>query len=156
MKEIIVQDSQEAINILEKVCETNERITLVLLSGKKLKIFPNPDSADIGESLGAFLDILADKYKDEIDPDSRIYSLVDIGENCEDLGFPELKERFTGVKIIVRLRRTPKGSLGFEVDAGDLKNYVQLDSGLVIEAYVAKEAGISTNPCEFSDSMVLV
>jgi len=76
------------------------------------------------------------------------------GKAAEALGKAELRARYEDVKVIVPLRRAD--GMGFEVDGTDFSERVQLDSGIVVPAYVAEEAGLSGEPYNPKDRMILM
>ena len=105
------------------------------------------------KELATVLEKIAQEFDGEINPKSRTYCVVDIGEAAESFGMPELKARYEDVNAIIPLRRS-KG-LAFEVDGSSLNDARQLTSGVVVEEYVAKEAGVESQAYVPHDTMYL-
>ena len=96
--------------------------------------------------LAEVLNGIAAEYEGEINPKSDLYSLVDIGKAAQALGKPELFDRYEGVRAVLPLRRRRGSGLAIAVNGLGFADYVQLESGLAVEEYVAKEADLESTP----------
>jgi hypothetical protein len=97
---------------------------------------------------------IGEEYKEDISGDSRYYVEVDIGKKAGELGFADLREAFHNVNAIVPLRKPAKG-MTVRIDGRTFVNYGQLESGIAIPGYVAKEVRLPQGTFEPNDSMIL-
>jgi len=95
-----------------------------------------------------------EEYRAKISNDSRFYLEVDIGNQGEKMGYPLIKEEYDGVKAIVPLK-TPVTGVRVRVDGRTFVHYAQLESGIAIPGYVAKESGLPHKAYKPNDSMIL-
>jgi hypothetical protein len=108
----------------------------------------------MSNELGEVLTKIGEDYKEDISSESRFYVEVDIGEKAEDLGYSDLKEAYHNVNAVVPLKKSAKG-MTVRIDGRTFVNYVQLESGIAIPGYVAKEVSLPYKTYEPNDSMVL-
>ncbi len=93
-------------------------------------------------------------FEDELYAESELYCLVDIGAAANELGHPELKEKYSSIRAIVPLKKAD-GGINLEVDASDLSGYKQLDCGIAVPLYVVEEADIETKDYQPKERMIL-
>ncbi|UCG81478.1 MAG: hypothetical protein JSV60_04150 [Desulfobacterales bacterium] len=97
---------------------------------------------------------IGEEYGEDITNDSRFYVEVDIGKKAEELGYSHLKEVYHDVNAMVPLKKPAKG-MTVRIDGRTFVNYAQLESGIAIPGYVAKEVGLPHETYEPNDSMIL-
>jgi hypothetical protein len=95
-------------------------------------------------------------WKDEIKKDATMYILADIGKASIYYGKPKLNDRYEGVNAVIPLRRNITDSIAFGVNGLEFSSWVQLDSGLIVEQYVAQEANMTHNAYNPSNRMYLL
>ena len=77
---------------------------------------------------------------------SNIYSLVDIGNVGEQLGFKDVQETYDDVKAFIP-QKEGAGGLNVQVNGAELTTgYAQLKSGIFVKQYVADDAAIENKP----------
>ena len=97
---------------------------------------------------------IGEEYKEDISSDSRYYVEVDVGKKAGELGFDDLKDAYHAVNAIVPLRTAAKG-MTVRIDGRTFVTYAQLESGIAIPGYIAKEVGLPHETYEPNDSMIL-
>jgi hypothetical protein len=97
---------------------------------------------------------IGEEYEEDISGDSRYYLEVDIGKKAGELGLADLRETFHKVNAIVPLKKPARG-MTVRIDGRTFVNYGQLESGIAIPGYVAKEVGLPHKTFEPNDSMIL-
>ena len=107
-------------------------------------------SNDLGEVLAK----TGEEFRGKISNASRFYLEVDIGKQAEKLGFSRIKEKYHGVNAIVPLKE-PVAGMTVRVDGRTFVHYGQLESGIAVPGYVAKEAGLPHKTYMPNDSMIL-
>lgn len=105
-------------------------------------------------NLDKLLSKIGEEYRGDIQENSRWYREVNLGKEAEKLGFIDLKEKYHNVNALVPLKR-PAPGMRVRVDGRTYVNYAQLESGVAVPGYVAKEAGLSAKYYKANDSMVL-
>jgi len=105
-------------------------------------------------SLVSVLKRIGEEFRDRIEAGSPIYLEVDIGRKAAGSGFPELEKRFSGILAVVPVREAGPG-MKVMIDGRTFVDYAQLDSGLVVPGYVAREAGLPFRAYLAKESMVL-
>lgn len=98
----------------------------------------------MNKELGDLLNKIGEGFKEEIYRDSDTYALVDIGEAAKSVGLTNLIEKYSDIKAIIPLRK--ELGVQFQVDGSRIINHVILDSGIIVNKFVADEAGISGSP----------
>ncbi len=106
------------------------------------------------KDLGEVLNLIGEEYRDHVSPDSRYYIEVDIGANAGRRGYAELKRRYKKINAIVRLKE-PLPGMRVRIDGRTFVDYAQLDSGVAVPGYVAREAGVPFRGFVANDSMIL-
>ncbi len=97
---------------------------------------------------------IEDKYRERIRPDSPVYLESNIGKEGERLGFPDVYERFRDVAAIIPIDSHVEG-MKVMIDGRTFVKYAQLDSGIAMPEYVAKEAGAPYHLYKPDESMIL-
>ena len=97
---------------------------------------------------------IGEEYRDNIEGDARHYLEVDIGRKAEQLGRPEVGEKFKNVYAVVPLRKPAKG-MKVRIDGRTFVDYAQFESGVAVPGYVAKEANLTYKTFIPLDSMIL-
>lgn len=108
----------------------------------------------MSNALGEVLTKTGEQFKEEICHESRFYLEVDIGRQAEKLGYSDIKKRYHDVNAVVPLKN-PVGGLKVRVDGRTFVHYAQLESGIAIPGYVAKEVGLPHKAYKPNDSMIL-
>ena len=108
----------------------------------------------MSNDLSEVLTKTSEEFRGKILNDSRFYVEVDIGEQAEKLGYARLKEEYHGVNAIVPLKE-PVAGMTVRVDGRTFVHYAQLESGIAVPGYVAKEAGLPHKTYMPNDSMIL-
>ena len=106
----------------------------------------NNDLAEVLKKIG-------EEFKEEISDESNFCLEVDIGKQAEKLGYSDIKEKYHDVRAFVPLKQ-PVSGMKVRMDGRTFVNYAQSESGVVIPAYIAKEAGLSYKTYEPNDSMI--
>jgi hypothetical protein len=104
--------------------------------------------------LGEILNLIAEEYRDHLSPDSRYYIEVDIGAKAGRRGNAELERRFDKINAIVRLKK-PLPGMRVRIDGRTFVDYAQLDCGVAVPGYVARESGLPFRGFLPNDSMIL-
>jgi hypothetical protein len=107
----------------------------------------------MSNDLGKILTKIGEEFKEQISEDSIFYLEVDIGKQAEELGYSEMTEKYHDVYAVVPLKQAVKG-LKVLIDGRTYVNYAQLESGIAIPGYVAKEAGLPYKTYQPNDSMI--
>jgi hypothetical protein len=97
---------------------------------------------------------IGEDFRDEIQPTSRYYREVSIGESAARLGLPGLDERCRDAFAIVPVRQPTEG-MKVMIDGRTFVNYAQYESGVVVPGYVAERAGLPSRPYVADESMIL-
>ena len=97
---------------------------------------------------------IGEEYRDNIEGEARNYWEVDIGRKAEQLGRPEVGEKFKNVYAVVPLRKPAKG-MKVRIDGRTFVDYAQFESGVAVPGYVAKEANLTYKTFIPLDSMIL-
>ncbi|MCF8068307.1 MAG: hypothetical protein K9L30_06955 [Desulfobacterales bacterium] len=104
--------------------------------------------------LDSLISIMGNEYKDTISSDSRFYREVDIGEEAENHGFSELKNKYKNVYAVLPLKNPEKG-MKVLIDGRTFVNYDQFESGIAVPSYISKYSGLSRKKYTAQDSMIL-
>ena len=107
----------------------------------------------MSNSLGRVLTKIGEQYRGEISHGARNYLEVDIGKQGGELGYPDVKEKYHDVFAVVPLKEAVRG-MKVRIDGRTYVNYAQLESGVAVPGYVAKEAGLHYKAFEPNDSMI--
>jgi hypothetical protein len=107
----------------------------------------------MSNQLADVLKKIGEEFKEVISDRSRDYLEVDIGKKAESLGYPGLEEKYRDVDAVVPLKQ-PVPGMKVLIDGRTFVNYAQLESGVVVPGYVAREADLPFRTYEASDSMV--
>ena len=97
---------------------------------------------------------ISEEYRGDIEGGARHYLEVDIGRKAEQLGKPEIGEKFRNVYAVVPLRKPAKG-MKVRIDGRTFVDYAQFESGVAVPGYVAKEANLTYKSFVPLDSMIL-
>jgi len=108
----------------------------------------------MSKELGEVLKKTGEEYQGKISDKSRLYLEVDIGNQGKKMGYDRVKEKYEGVKAIVPLK-TPEAGMRVRVDGRTFVYHAQLESGIAVPGYVAKEAGLAHKVYVPNDSMIL-
>jgi hypothetical protein len=108
----------------------------------------------MNQHISEVLNSIVDEYRGNIFGKARNYIEADIGKRAQDMGFPELKEKYRKVNAIVPLKHPVKG-MKVRIDGRTFVNYAQYDSGIAVPGYVAEDAGLPYKPFVPNDSMIL-
>jgi len=109
----------------------------------------------MSNELSEVLTRIADEYKEEIASDSGTYLELDIGKEAEKLGYSNIAEKYRGIAAAVPLKRKLNG-MKVMMDGRAFMDYVQLETGIVIPGYIAKEAALPNKHYEAPESIVRV
>ena len=104
--------------------------------------------------LKQILQEIGEEYADRVSNGSRFYVEVDIGKRAAQAGDSELAERFGKVHAVVPIRR-PTPGMKVRIDGRTFKRYARLESGIAVQDYVAREAGMVYEDFIPNDSMIL-
>jgi hypothetical protein len=96
---------------------------------------------------------IAEDHKENIHADSRHYLEASIAQKADELGFPEVKERYKRVKVIVPLKH-PVSGMKVRIDGRTFINYAQFESGIVVPNYVATQVNLPNRAYKAMDSMI--
>lgn len=105
-------------------------------------------------NLDNVLQRIGERYRNAIDRESRFYVEVNIGKEAEQFGDTDVRDRFRDAWAIVPLKSAVPG-MKVRIDGRTFVNYAQLDSGVAIPGYVAKESGLPHRCFIPNDSMIL-
>ncbi|MGD8513081.1 MAG: hypothetical protein PVG85_03945 [Deltaproteobacteria bacterium] len=108
----------------------------------------------MSNELGDVLTKTGEEYREKISSESRLYLEVDIGNQGKKLGYERIKENYDGVKAIVPLK-TPVAGMRVRVDGRTFIHHAQLESGIAVPGYIAKEAGLVHKLYVPNDDMIL-
>ncbi len=108
----------------------------------------------MSNQLDKVLTKIGEDYKEDVSNESRFYVEVDIGKKAEELDCSDSKGAYHGVNAIVPLKKPAKG-MTVRIDGRTFVNYAQLESGIAIPGYVAKEVGLPYKLYQPNDSMIL-
>ena len=103
-------------------------------------------------SLTKVLEKIAEEHKGNLMPKSKIYCNVDLAKAFEKNGFKG--DRYLGVYVIVPLRKL-LSKKNYSVNGAAFVELYQLDSGIVLPEWVAKESGLKYNKYKPKDLMTL-
>ena len=109
----------------------------------------------MSNELSEILTKIGEEFREEISKESRIFLEVDIGKQAEKLGYSNIVEKYRGVDAVVPLKNTVDG-LKVMIDGRTFVNYAQLESGVVIPGYIAKDAALPYKSYEAHESIVRV
>jgi hypothetical protein len=108
----------------------------------------------MSNDLGEVLTKTGEEFRGKISNTSRFYLEVDIGKQAERLGYSHIKEKYAAVNAVVPLKKPVQG-MKVRVDGRTFVHYAQLESGMAVPGYVAKEAGLPYKTYMPNDSMIL-
>lgn len=108
----------------------------------------------MNSNLNKVLDSIAEEYRNDVSSGARNYIEIDIGKRAEALGYPELKQRYQKINVIVPIKQ-PAAGMKVRIDGRTFVNYAKYDAGIGVPGYVAKDAGIPNEPFITSDHMIL-
>ena len=97
---------------------------------------------------------ISEEYRDAMEGGARHYLEVDIGRKAEQLGRPEVGEKFRNVYAVVPLKKPAKG-MKVRIDGRTFVDYAQFESGIAVPGYVAREANLTYKSFVPLDSMIL-
>jgi hypothetical protein len=104
-------------------------------------------------NLGEVLIKIGEEYRDDISAGSRFYLEVDIGKRGQELGYSDIKEKYHDVSAVVPLKEAVPG-MKVRIDGRTYVRYAQLESGIAVPGYVAKEAELPYKTWAPHDSMI--
>jgi hypothetical protein len=104
--------------------------------------------------LGEVMKRIAETYEPEISNASRDYLEVDIGKQAEKYGFSDLKDKYGDVSAVIPLKHAVPG-LKVLIDGRTFVNYAQLESGIAVPEFIARETELPFQVYQPNDSMVL-
>lgn len=105
--------------------------------------------------LGEVLTKIGEEFKEEISKESGIFFEVDIGAQAEKLGYSNIVEKYRGVDAVVPLKHTVDG-MKVMIDGRTFVNYAQLESGVVIPGYIAKDSALPYKRYEAHESIIRI
>lgn len=108
----------------------------------------------MNDSLDITLREIGKDYESKINPSSRFYLEVDIGEKAEQLGFSKMGKKYKKVLAVVPLKQAQKG-MKVRIDGRTFVNYGQLTSGVAIPGHVMKQSQLNYKSYVPWDSMIL-
>ena len=97
---------------------------------------------------------IGEEFSEDIQSGARHYLEVDIGRKADELGRPEIGEKFQKVYAVVPLKEPTEG-MKVRIDGRTFVNYAQFESGVVVPGFVAKAAGLKYKTFIPLDSMIL-
>jgi len=103
--------------------------------------------------LNTVLDAIAEAYKLNIQKGSRHYTEVSIEKKAEEIGYPDLCEKYKKVYAIVPLR-SPQQGMKVRIDGRTFVNYAQYASGIAVPQFLARESGRPFENFIPQDSMI--
>ncbi len=109
----------------------------------------------MSNELSEVLTRIGDDYKEDISEESGTYLELDIGKQAEKLGYSDIAEKYRGVEAVVPLKRTLDG-MKVMIDGRTFVGYAQLETGVVIPGYIAREAALPNKHYEAPESIVRV
>jgi hypothetical protein len=109
----------------------------------------------MSNKLGEVLTKIAEEYREEISVESGTFLELDIGKEAEKLGYSNTAEKYRGRVAVVPLKRTLDG-IKVMMDGRTFVDYAQLETGVVIPGYIAKEAALPSKHYEAPESIVRV
>ena len=104
--------------------------------------------------LKRMLERVGEECRNDIQPDSRNYREIDLGQMAAKLGFEDLKDSCANVYAIIPLKQ-PAPGMKVRVDGRTFGGYAQIDSGVVVPGYIARGAGIPHRSYTANESMIL-
>lgn len=107
----------------------------------------------MNQNLKETLTRIGEDYRSDIAEGSRYYLEVEIGKRAEQLGFPDLKQKYGTASVIVPIKR-PQPGMKVRIDGRTFVNYAQFDSGIAVPGFVAKEAELPYRTFVPNDSMI--
>lgn len=105
--------------------------------------------------MGEVLSRIGERFDEELGEESEFFCDVNIGKEAEELGYPEVRDKYQHVDALVPLKKPLEG-MKVRIDGRTFLNYAQLESGIVVPGYVAKDAGLPYKTYEPHDSMIRV
>jgi len=108
----------------------------------------------MNSKLDQVLKKISEYYSDSIQIGSRFYLEVNIGSEAEKLGHADVQERFRDTWAVVPLKGAVPG-MKVRIDGRTFVNYAQLESGVAIPGYVARECSLPWTAFMPNDSMIL-
>jgi hypothetical protein len=109
----------------------------------------------MSNGLAKVLSKIAEEYREEISVESITFLELDIGKEAEKLGYSNIAEKYRGIAAAVPLKRKLNG-MKVMMDGRAFMDYVQLETGVVIPGYIAKEAALPNKHYEAPESIVRV
>ena len=104
-------------------------------------------------TLSDVLENIGKDYKRMILKGSRHYLEVNIGERAEQLGHPELKDKYNKTYAIVPLK-SPQQGMKVRIDGRTFVDYAEFASGIAVPGYLARASGKSYKVFIPNDSMI--
>jgi len=107
----------------------------------------------MSNNLDEVLTNISEQYKEDISSGSRFCLEVDIGKRAQEMGYSDVKEKYQGVEAVVPVKEAKQG-MKVRIDGRTYVRYAQLESGIAVPGYVAKESGLPHSAYEANDSMI--
>ena len=104
--------------------------------------------------LDTVLKRIGENFRDKISENSKYYVEVNIGREAENLGYPDIKDKFHHVYAVVPLRE-PLPGLKVMIDGRTFSDYAQFTSGIAVPGYVARESSLPSQAYKPDDSLIL-
>ena len=98
---------------------------------------------------------LGKEYARDISQDSSNLLEVDIAGKADKLGYKEVRDKYRGVTAFVPLKGTAPG-MKVMFDGRGFSRHAQFESGVVVPAYVARDAGLPHKAFLPHDSMIRI
>ena len=105
------------------------------------------------KTVGDVLKKIEQDYQRIIQRGSRHYLEVNVGERAEQLGHPELKDKYGKTCAIVPLKGPQKG-MKVRIDGRTFVDYAEFESGIAVPGYLARVTGQSYKTFIPNDSMI--
>jgi hypothetical protein len=104
-------------------------------------------------NLSAVLTRIGEDYQKQICDDSRHYLEISLAQKAAELGFSEVKDRYSNVHAILPLKH-PIGGMKVRIDGRTFVNYAQFESGIVVPHFVASQVDLPHRAYIAKDSMI--
>lgn len=104
------------------------------------------------------LNLIAADFEGNIQPDSNVYHLITMAKVAKLMDKSEyrekLREKYPRFRAIVPLRNV-SGGIKAEFKGSELSDYVQLNSGILVPEYIAKEAELPSTPYKPKEKIIV-
>lgn len=104
--------------------------------------------------LKKLLDHIGEIYKEKIDPTSRHYLELNLGQQARDMRFDDLSEELKDSYAVIPIKE-PEPGMKVRIDGRTFVDYCLHPSGFAVPGYVVKAAGIPCPTYTANDSMIL-